>query len=81
MQIFVKTFWDYTMTLDLEPSDTVYNFKLKIQDRACIIPSQQRLIYAGRQLQDDKRLSDYNILSSSIIHMVLTLRGDIPPSA
>ena len=74
-QIFVKTLTGKCITANIEPTDTVESLKNFIREREGIPNDQQRLVFGGKQLEDNRSLADYNIRKECTVHLVLRLRG------
>ena len=77
MQVFVKTLIGQTITLEVQDSDTVRMLKEKVRAKEDIPPDQQRLIYSGKQLEDEQQLSYYNIQNRSTIQLVIRVSGGV----
>jgi ubiquitin len=74
MQLFVKTLTGKTVTVEVDPGATIDAIKQQVQDKEGIPPDQQRLIFAGKQLEDGHTIQEYNLEADSTLHMVLRLR-------
>ena len=74
-QIQIKSINGKTRTIEVEKTDTVAQIKTKIQEKEGILPSEQRLIFAGKNLEDNRTMEDYNITADTTLHLVLRVRG------
>ena len=75
MRIFIATLSGRSITIEVDSEDTVANIKAKVQDREGARPEDQRLLFRGKQLEDEYTLNDYQIINSSTLHLVMRLRG------
>ncbi|EIN11039.1 ubiquitin [Punctularia strigosozonata HHB-11173 SS5] len=75
MMIKVKTLTGKEIELDIEPDDKITRIKEKVEEQSGVPPQQQRLIFKGRQLPDDKNAQEQNIAAGDVLHLVLALRG------
>lgn len=75
MQIFVRNLLGRILTFDVDPNDTIESLKAKIQEKQALPPDQQRLLFNGKNLEDNYTFADYNIGEDATIHLVLRLRG------
>ena len=75
MQIKVKTLTGKEINIDVDPDTKVERIKDRIEEKEGIPPSQQRLIFSGKQMSDEKTAADYKIEAGSVLHLVLALRG------
>lgn len=77
MQVKVITLSGDERIVEVDPSDKVLFIKEKLEEQEGIPPEQQRLIYQGRQLNDDKSLNSYKLKNGTVLHLVVALRGGL----
>jgi len=77
MLIKVKTLTGKEIEIDIEPTDKVERIKERVEEKEGIPPPQQRLIFSGKQMNDEKTASDYKVQGGSVLHLVLALRGGL----
>lgn len=79
MQVKVITLTGNERIVEVEPADKIFLIKEKLEEQEGIPPEQQRLIYQGRQLKDDKTLNSYKLRTGTVLHLVIALRGGLDP--
>jgi len=75
MIIKVKTLTGKEIELDIDPDDKITSIKERVEEQSGVPPPQQRLIFSGRQMSDEKTIRDYGVNAGSVLHLVLALRG------
>jgi len=75
MIIKVKTLTGKEIELDIDPDDKITSIKERVEEQSGVTPPQQRLIFSGRQMSDEKTIRDYGVNAGSVLHLVLALRG------
>ena len=75
MQILIKMMNEKKILLNVKPKDSIQNVKRKVQQLNECPPDQQRLVFAGKNLEDDHTLSDYNVQNGSTLNLVQRLRS------
>ncbi|GLB34273.1 ubiquitin-related domain-containing protein [Lyophyllum atratum] len=77
MLIKIKTLTGKEIELDIDVDDKIARIKEKVEEQAGVPPPQQRLIYLGKQMQDDKTAKELNVTAGAVLHLVLALRGGL----
>uniref|UniRef100_A0AAZ3RF94 Ubiquitin-like protein NEDD8 n=1 Tax=Oncorhynchus tshawytscha TaxID=74940 RepID=A0AAZ3RF94_ONCTS len=75
--VILDTLTGKEIEIDIEPTDKVERIKERVEEKEGIPPQQQRLIYSGKQMNDEKTAADYKIQGGSVLHLVLALRGGL----
>lgn len=75
LHLRVKTLTNHNIDIDVDPSSTFRSIKDSILDKMGIQPDQQRIIFSGKQMQDDMYVSDVNIKDNDVLHLVIRLTG------
>jgi len=75
MQIKIKNLGGKIVDIDIEPTDTIERIKERVEEKEGIPPPQQRLIFGGKAMADDKTAAEYGISAGNTLHLILALRG------